>query len=228
MMPALYGDHRKVLRKRCRFFFEAFGACGLTIFEKKTEVMTMPTPRIPVEKMRIEAAGQQYNQTDSFAYLGGTVSETPDVSGEISRRTRACWVRVKKYAVQLYNRPTVPLDLKARMVKADAVEALLYGSVTWTLRQEHYKLTPRALQTYAKSTTNSSAPYTTVFCYVSSGSTVDCGTTVSSRTAKHYMRSTAKALRWLPGREGYCRWGRLCGWMPDRYSGGSSWGNLTA
>ena len=48
-------------------------------------------------------------------------------------------LRVKKYAVQLYDRPTVPLDLKARMVKAKAVEALLYGSVTWTLRQEHYK-----------------------------------------------------------------------------------------
>ena len=48
-------------------------------------------------------------------------------------------LRVKKYAVQLYDRPTVPLDLKARMTKAEAVEALLYGSVTWTLPQEHYK-----------------------------------------------------------------------------------------
>ena len=89
--------------------------------------MTMPTPRAPVEKMRIEAADQRYNQTDSFIYLGGTVSETPDVSAEISIWTRACWLRIKKYAVQLYDRPTVPLDLKARMVKAEAVEALLYG-----------------------------------------------------------------------------------------------------
>ena len=54
----------------------------------------MPPPRAPVEKMRIEAAGQRYNQTDSFVYLGGTVSETPDVSAEISRWTRACWMRV--------------------------------------------------------------------------------------------------------------------------------------
>ena len=99
----------------------------------------MPTPRAPVEKMRIEAASQRYNQTDSFFYLGGTVSETPSVSAEISRRTRACWMHVKKYAVQLYDCPTVSLDLKAWMVKAEAVEALLYGSVTWTLRQEHYK-----------------------------------------------------------------------------------------
>ena len=42
-------------------------------------------------------------------------------------------MRVKKYAVQLYDHPTVLLDLKARIkkrVKAEAVEALLYGSVT--------------------------------------------------------------------------------------------------
>ena len=42
--------------------------------------------------------------------------------------------------VRLYDRPTIPLDLEARMVKAEAVEALLYGSVTWTLRQEYYKM----------------------------------------------------------------------------------------
>ena len=64
-------------------FVEVSGACGLTVSEKKTEVMTMPTPRAPVEKMRIEAAGQRYNQTDSFVYLENTVSETPDVSPEI-------------------------------------------------------------------------------------------------------------------------------------------------
>ena len=33
----------------------------------------------------------------------------------------------------------VPLNIKIRMVKAEAVEALLYGCVTWTTRQEHYR-----------------------------------------------------------------------------------------
>ena len=66
--------------KMMSVFVEVLGACGLTVSDKKTEVMTMPTPRAPVvEKMRIEAAGQRYNQTNSFAYLGGIISETPDV-----------------------------------------------------------------------------------------------------------------------------------------------------
>ena len=30
------------------------------------------------------------------------------------------------------------LSLKTRIVKAEAIEALLYGCSTWTLRQEHY------------------------------------------------------------------------------------------
>ena len=123
------------IAKMMPVFVEVFGACGLTVSEKKTEVMTIPTPRAPVEKMRIEAAGQRYKQTDFFVYLGSTVSVTPDVSAEISRRTHACWMRVKKYVV-LHDRPTVLLDLKARLVKAEAVEAFLYSSVTC---QEHYR-----------------------------------------------------------------------------------------
>ena len=33
----------------------------------------------------------------------------------------------------------MPLNLKIRMVKAEAVEALLYGCVTWTTQQEHHR-----------------------------------------------------------------------------------------
>ena len=32
----------------------------------------------------------------------------------------------------------VSLSVKTRMVKAEAIEALLYGCSTWTPRQEHY------------------------------------------------------------------------------------------
>ena len=71
-------------------------------------------------------------------YLGGTVTETPDMSVEIARRTSACWARIRRYSRELYGQPKVALSLKTRMVKAEAIEALLYGCSTWTLRQEHY------------------------------------------------------------------------------------------
>ena len=98
----------------------------------------MPPPRTPRTMMRIEAAGQIYKQVQSFTYLGGAVAETPDMSVEIARRTRACWMRIRRHSRELYGRPKVALSLKTRMVKAEAIEALLYGCSTWTLCQEHY------------------------------------------------------------------------------------------
>ena len=98
----------------------------------------MPPPRTPRTMVRIEEAGQIYKQVQSSTYLGGAVTETPDMSVEISRRTRACWMRIRRYSRELYGQPKVALSLKTWMVKAEAIEALLYGCRTWTFRQEHY------------------------------------------------------------------------------------------
>ena len=77
-------------------------------------------------------------QVQSFTYLGGAVTKTPDMSVEIARRTRACWMRIRRYSRELYDQPKVAFSLKTRMVKAEAIEALLYGCSTCTLRQDHY------------------------------------------------------------------------------------------
>ena len=74
----------------------------------------------------------------TLTYLGGALTETPGMSAEIARRIRACWMRIRRYLRELYDQPKVALSLKTRMVKAEAIESLLYGYSTWTLRQEHY------------------------------------------------------------------------------------------
>ena len=114
-------------------FVEVFGAFGLTISENKTETMCMPIPRAPATKIVFNATGQQYRQTTSFTYLGGTVTEMPNLSDEIDRRIRAGWMGFKRYKRELYDLPKASLlPLKARMVRSEVVEALLYGCVTWT------------------------------------------------------------------------------------------------
>ena len=118
------------LAKLMEVIVDVCRAFALTVSAKKKETMCMPPPRTPRTMVRIEAAGQIYKQVQPFTYLGGAVTETPDMSVEIARRTRACW--------ELYGQPKVALSLKTRMVKAEAIEALLYGCSTWTLRQEHY------------------------------------------------------------------------------------------
>ena len=45
---------------------------------------------------------------------------------------------IRRYSREFYGQPKVALSLKTRMTKAEAIEALLYGCSTSTLRQEHY------------------------------------------------------------------------------------------
>ena len=65
------------------------------------------------------------------------MTKIPGMSVEIARRTRACWMCLRRYLRKLYDQPKVALSLKTRMVKANAIEALLYGCSTWTLCQKH-------------------------------------------------------------------------------------------
>ena len=113
---------------------EVCRAFALTVSAKNTKTMCMPPPRTPRTMERVEAAGQIYKQVQYFTYVGGAVTETPDMSVEIAKRTRACWMRIRRYIRELCDKPKVALSLKTRMVKAEAIEALLYGCSTWTLR----------------------------------------------------------------------------------------------
>ena len=121
----------KVIVEVCRVF-------ALTVSAKKTDNMCMPLPCKPRTMVRVEAAGQSYKRVQSSTDLGGAVIETIDMSVEITRLTRACWMRTRRYLRELYDQWKVALSLKTRMVKAEAIEAFLYGCSTWTLRQEQY------------------------------------------------------------------------------------------
>ena len=123
------------LAKMMEVIVEVCRAFALTMSAKKTETMCMPPPRTPRTIVQIEAAGQTYKQVQSFTYLGGAVTEVPDISVEIARGTRACWMRIRRYLRELYDQPNVAPFLKTRVVKAEAIEALLYGCSTWTLRE---------------------------------------------------------------------------------------------
>ena len=89
----------------------------------------------------------------SFTYLGSAVIETPDISTEITRWTRACWMRTRRYLRELYDKPKVMLSLKIRIVTTKAIEALLSVWVQHvdlspgTLRQTSHR-TPPALASH--------------------------------------------------------------------------------
>ena len=86
----------------------------------------------------VEAAGQVYNQTDEFVYLGRNVNHNADLSIEANRRIRNAWCSFRKYTLELYDRPSAPREPKIRMLRAEVLETMLYGCVTWSPRVCHY------------------------------------------------------------------------------------------
>ena len=130
-------------------------AFGLTVSESKTKNMRLRAKGMPESTaiFSVEAAGQVYNQTNEFVYLGGNVNHNADLSIEVDRRIRYAWCSFRKYTLELYDRPSAPLELKIRMLRAEVLETMLYGCVTWspracqydTLRQAHHRFLTRCI-----------------------------------------------------------------------------------
>ena len=70
-----------------------------------------------------------YNQTNEFGYLEGNVYHNADLSIEVNRRIRNVWCSFRKYTLELYDRPSAPLELKIRMLRVEVLETMLYGRV---------------------------------------------------------------------------------------------------
>lgn len=86
----------------------------------------------------IQAADQRYRQIIQICYVGclGDTSAVnmPEIKRQI-RLVRACYNRFKR---ELYDVEDAPFTLQVRMLVADMAETLLYGCVTYKLRQEHF------------------------------------------------------------------------------------------
>ena len=121
-------------------------AFGLTVSEAKTEIMCLRAKGMPepTATFSVEAAGQVYNKTNEFVYLGGNVNQNNELAIEVDRRVRNAWCSFRKYTIELYDRPSAPLELKIRMLRAAALETMLYRCVTWSPRAYHYDTLRRA------------------------------------------------------------------------------------
>ena len=136
----------KQLRKMMGVIVVVCAAFGLTVSEAKTEIMCLRAKGMPQSTATIseEAAGQVYNQTNEFVNLGGNVNHNADLSVEVDRRVRNAWCSFRKYTLELYDRPSAPLELKIQMLRAEVLETMLYGCVTWSPRACHYDTLRRA------------------------------------------------------------------------------------
>ena len=149
----LYADDAGVVsrsleqpRKMIGVIVVVCAAFGLTLSEAKTEIMCLRAKGMPesTATFSVEAAGQVYNQTNEFVYLVENVNHNADLSIEVDRRIRNAWCSFRKYTLKLYDRPSSPLELKIRMLRAEGLETMLFGCVTWSPRACHYDTLRRA------------------------------------------------------------------------------------
>ena len=129
---------QEVLTRMMTTSMEVFGEFGLTVSEKKTETLLMRAPENQPKKggstlppLVIEAGGQTYAQTAQFRYLGGLVNEDGELTKEINHRSRAASGCIRRFSRELFDRPRAPWRLKVRLLRAKAMEALLYGCMSW-------------------------------------------------------------------------------------------------
>ena len=68
----------------------------------------------------------------------GNVNHNADLSIKVDRRIRSAWYSFRKYTLELHDRPSAPLELKIRMLRAEVLDTILYDCVTWSPRPCHY------------------------------------------------------------------------------------------
>ena len=123
---------------------------SLNLSEAKTEIICLRTKGIPesTATFSVEAAGQVYNGTKEFIHLGGNFNHNADMSTEINRRILKTWCSFRKQTLELYDRPSAPLELTIRILRVEVLETMLYGCITWSPRACQYDTLHRAHQSF--------------------------------------------------------------------------------
>ena len=76
--------------------------------------------------------------TMRFLCLRDLVDAYADIMPEVKRRVRPAWACYNRFKRELYDMQDAAFSLEVRMPKAEVMETLLHGCVTWTLSQEHF------------------------------------------------------------------------------------------
>ena len=102
------------------------------MMRSKTEIMCLRTKGMleSTATFHVEVAGQVYNRTNEFVHLGGNVNHNADLSIEVNQRIRNAWCSFRKHTPELYARRSAAPKLKIRMLRAEVLEAMLYGCAT--------------------------------------------------------------------------------------------------
>ena len=122
------------LRKMMEVIVVVCAAFGLTVLEAKPKIKCLRAKRMPesTATFGVETAGQVYNQTNEFVYLGGNVNHNADLSIDVKPAHTQRMVRLP----EVHPRIVRPTECPPRAQNPDAksrgtrYNAQLYNCVT--------------------------------------------------------------------------------------------------
>ena len=141
---ALVANSLEDIQEITHRFAAAASQFGLKINTNKTELLYQPplsinNPQQPV----VEANGEILKCTDSFTYLGSTVTSNNSSDAEIDKRISAASKAFGALISRLWSRHDIKLQTKIKIYNATVLPSLLYGTETMTLYRRHIKLLTR-------------------------------------------------------------------------------------
>ena len=116
------------LQKLMNRFAAACDLFGLTISQKKTQVMGQSTPAPP----SIHINNQNLEAVHQFTYLGTTVTDTLSLDTEINIRIGKAATTLARLTKKVWENNQLTTKTKMAVYRACVLSTLLYGSEAWT------------------------------------------------------------------------------------------------
>ena len=110
---------------------------GFTFSTKKTEVMHQPAMRTMYHEPHIFVNDEPLKATDSFTYLGSTLSREANIDVEVNNRlyqANSAFGRLRKNE---WERRGISQDIKLKVNMDLVLTVLLYECETWTVYSRH-------------------------------------------------------------------------------------------
>ena len=124
----------EVEMQRCvNHFSRGCDNIGFTISTKKTEVMHQPAPRKMYHEPHIFVNDEPLKATDSFTYLGSTLSRAANIVVEANNRLSKANSAVGRFMKKVWDRRGISQETKLKVHMAVVLTVLLYAYESWTV-----------------------------------------------------------------------------------------------
>ncbi|PIK58516.1 hypothetical protein BSL78_04540 [Apostichopus japonicus] len=110
---------------------------GLQINSAKTELLYQPKPGKATQEKEITIKGERLTQSNTFTYLGSTISSNNSADVEVSKRVQAACKSFGALSKRLWSRHEIKLTTKMEIYRTLVMPSLLYATETLTLYSRH-------------------------------------------------------------------------------------------